>query len=85
MTLDHVFPGGRVRVFKVRHKNACPGIQGVDHHLSFGGAGDLDMPALQVRRDVRHFPICGAHIRSLRPKLRPGSGIEFFLPFNSRL
>ncbi|VTN13143.1 Uncharacterised protein [Raoultella terrigena] len=41
LTVDNFVPVRRQRILKVSHKYFHVGIQGVNHHLAFNGAGDL--------------------------------------------
>ena len=50
LAVDHVGPGGRVRVLEVRHEPARARVERVDDHLARGRPGDLDAPVLQRRR-----------------------------------
>ena len=70
MAIEIVLPGGGIRVFEVRHKNARPGIQGVDDHLPVHGAGDFDAPIEQVARNRRHRPFGRADRRGVRQEIR---------------
>jgi hypothetical protein len=51
LALDHVAPGGRVRVLEVRHEAARARIESVDHHLPARRPCDLDAPVLKGVRD----------------------------------
>ena len=46
--LHHVVPRGGAGVLKVSHEDFGPRVQGIDHHLAVGRAGDLDPPVQQV-------------------------------------
>jgi hypothetical protein len=50
LPIDHVVPGGAVRVLEIRHEGGGAAIERVDHHLAVGGSGDLDAPVEQVFR-----------------------------------
>ena len=49
-------PGGRIRVFEVRHEHAGAGVQRIDDHLAVDRAGDLHAAVEQVLRDGRDRP-----------------------------
>ena len=81
LTFHHVPPGGRVRVFKIRHENLCAGIQRVDNHLAIGRPGDFDPAVLDVARDRCTFPVAFADLFRLRQEVEPFALIKPSLPF----
>jgi hypothetical protein len=72
---DHVRPGGRQRVLEVGHESARAGVEGVDHHLPVGRAGDLDAPVLQCGRRRRHAPVGLAQLAGLGEEVRQLAGV----------
>lgn len=42
LTIDHVLPGWGAGILEIGHISPDVGVVGIDHHLSVGGAGDLN-------------------------------------------
>ena len=80
LPLDHVRPRRAIGILEIRHEDAGAGVQGVDHHLAVGGAGDLDAPVLEILGLGRHGPGRFAHARGLGKEVRHLSGVELGLP-----
>ena len=57
LALDHVPPGGRVRVLEVGHEHGRAGVERVDDHLPVGRTGDLDLAHPEVMRDLFDPPL----------------------------
>ncbi len=81
LAVDHVVPGRRVGVLEIGHEHARPAIEGVDHHLAVGRAGDFDAPVLDVVRDRRHPPIAVADRFGFGEKIGFPPAIEALLDF----
>ena len=81
LTFNHVLPGRRVRVFKIRHEDLCAGIQRVDNHLAIGRPGDFDPAVLDVARDRRTLPVAFADLFRLGQEVEPFALMKPSLPF----
>jgi hypothetical protein len=81
LALDHVFPGGRVGVFEVGHEDVGAGIEGVDHHLAVGGAGDLYPALLEIGGNGRYLPLRFANVTGAVQESGQFSGVDGCLAF----
>src|SRR4030095_7627278 len=81
LTLHHVPPSRRVRVFKICHENLCAGIQRVDNHLAIGRPGDFDPAVLDVARDRRTLPVAFADLFRFGQEIEPFALMKPCLPF----
>ena len=79
LTLDHVFPGRAVGVFKIGHEGRRAAVHGIDDHFAIGGAGDFNAAVLQVFWQWCDHPATIADMLGLGQKIRQLSGIELFL------
>ncbi len=72
-----VVPGGGEGVLEVGHEDLRPAVQGVDHHLGLGRAGDLHPAVVEVRGRRRDPPVgIGADVRRVRQEVRQLPGVE---------
>ena len=53
---DDVLPGGGEGVLEVAHEDLRAAVEGVDHHLRLGRAGDLDPAVVEVGGSRCHAP-----------------------------
>ncbi len=85
LALDHVVPGGGERILKVGHEDLGARVEGVDHHLAFGGPGDLDAAVVEVGRGRGNLPVSLADVGGLGQEAGDDAGIEFLLPRHAPL
>ena len=71
-----VRPGRAEGVLEVCHEHPGPGIQGVDHHLRLGGAGDLDAPVVEVGRRRRNGPVGGPDVGRRRIEVEVSARVD---------
>ena len=76
LPLDHVRPRRRARILEVAHEDPRPRVEGVDHHLAVGRAGDLAAPVLQVGRGRCDLP----SLLGRRDELEPRAARELTSP-----
>ena len=76
---DDVRPRRRERVLEVRHEDLGPGVQGVDHHLRLGRAGDLDPSVVEVGRCRGDRPVRLADVGRGDEEVRPDAGVQLRL------
>jgi hypothetical protein len=57
LATDDVRPRRRQRVLEIGHEDAGARVEGVDHHLRLGRAGDLDPPIVEIGRCRRDGPL----------------------------
>ena len=79
---DDIFPGWRERIFKVGHKDLGARVEGVDHHLALGGAGDLDTAVVEVGRSRPDLPFSPTHVRGFGQEGGQLTGFDGLLPFH---
>ncbi len=93
LALDHIVPGGGVRVLEIGHEHVGAGIERVDDHLAVGGPGDLDPPVEGIFRGGRDGPVALADLPGpgqevaplprIEPRLDLEAAGEQFPPFGS--
>ena len=79
LALDDILPGRRERVLEVGHEDLGPRIEGVDHHLALGGAGDLDAAVVEVGGGRGHLPRGVANILGFGQEGRQLAAVDLFL------
>src|SRR5207244_10778564 len=84
LALDDVVPRGGQGVLEVAHEHPCTRVQGVDHHLALGGAGDLDPAVEQVLGDVADLPVSGPDAAGGRVEVGPLAGVQRMLALGPR-
>ena len=83
LTLDHVLPRRRVRIFEIGHERLSAGVQCVDHHLAVRRPGDFNTPVDQVGGDGSDGPGVLSDPRVLLREVERLAAIDPRLAFHS--
>src|SRR5215218_1630587 len=84
LALEQVGPGGRVRVLEVGHEHARARVEGVDHHLPVGRAGDLHPAVTERLRHGLDRPVALANLPRLGQEVWQLARAQPFLPLGAR-
>ncbi len=79
LAFEIVLPGGRIRVFKIRHENIGAGVQRIDDHLAIDRARDLHTAVEQIVRNGRDRPFCLADVGGFGEEVRKLAGVDLLL------
>src|ERR1700676_3083553 len=79
LAFEVVAPGGRVRVFKVRHEDVRAAIERVDDHFTIHRPRDLNAAIDKIVRDGSNRPFAEPDVSSFRKEVRKMAGVELRL------
>jgi hypothetical protein len=85
LALDLVVPLRAVGVLEVGHVGIGAGVEGVDDHLGFDRAGDLDAAAFQGLGQRRDLPVAFADVLGLGQEVGHLAGVDAGLALDARL
>ena len=83
LAVEHVVPGWGTRILKVGHEHPRAGVQGINHHLALGRAGDLDATIEQVLGRRGHRPRARPNLGGLGQEVGSQTGVELLLAYAS--